>query len=180
MGSGCLFSVSFLLSFTAVAGLLAAGYRLETYSAGGAFSRTRDTGMVLETREGRASRLFTATLAATIATAPLTPSPSTESRRWPFSQPGRRARGWLARDSLRPGHGGDGPGLATGSRPLLRITSAGTKCVAVAAETFAEIPFASLRVGTPSLLEVATCISPFSPGLEPGHRRGESGLCGRV
>ena len=41
--------------------------------------------------------------------------------------------------------------------PLLTITSAGTKFVAVAVEALAAIPFTALQVGRPTLLEMAMC-----------------------
>jgi competence protein ComEC len=157
-----LFSVSFQLSFTAVAGLLAAGAARKPLPPGGPL-REAGTGERLWTRTRvSVSRLFTVTLAATIATAPLTAF--TFNRITPLAVLANLvvvpAVGWLVIPF----------GLVTAvaalvyqpaAVPLLRITSEGTKCVAAAAEAFARIPFASLRVGTPSLLEMAMCYLAF-------------------
>ena len=112
-----LFSVSFLLSFTAVAGLLAAGAAWKPIPPGGPSNRARDTGMVLETREGPGIEAFHRNPCRHHRDSPacgLHLQPNHAAGR--FRKPGRRARGWLARDSLRPRHGGGGPGLSTGSR----------------------------------------------------------------
>ena len=112
-----LFSVSFLLSFTAVAGLLAAGAAMETSSPGGAFKRGRDRGMALETRKGLGIEAFHRNPFRHHRDSPaygLHLQPNHAPGR--LCKHGRRARGWMARDSLRPRHGGGGPGLPTGSR----------------------------------------------------------------
>lgn len=171
-----LFSVSFLLSFTAVAGLLAAGAAWKPIPPGGPSAEPGTLEWFWRRARARASRLFTATLVATIATAPLTAF--TFNRITPLAVFANLVVvpvvGWLVIPF----------GLVTAvavlvcppaAVPLLRITSAGTKCVAAAAETCAQIPFASLRVGTPSLLEMAMCylafFAWFGAGTSPWRKR---------
>jgi competence protein ComEC len=151
-----LFSASFLLSFVAVAGLLAAVSRWKPLPgedpAQGPWARD-----VLWTGAKRSAwKLLTASLVATIATAPLvafffnrmTPLAVLVN---PVVVP---VVGWLvipvglitAVTSLVS---------ATAATPLLGIASAGARFVAMAAETSAKIPYASLWVGRPTVLEMA-------------------------
>ncbi len=117
VGPGCLV-LRFVPAFLhGSCGFVGGRDRLETYSPGGAFSRARDTGMVLEPCEGPGIEAFHRNPCRHHRDSPaysLHLQPNHAAGR--FRKPGRRARGWLARDSLRPRHGGDGPGLATGSR----------------------------------------------------------------
>ncbi len=151
-----LFSVSFLLSFAAVAGLLAAGSAWKPLPPGRPSKEPRTGVRLWRHARAWAWRVFTATLVATIATAPLTAF--TFNRITPLGVFANvvvvPVVGWLVIPF----------GLVTAvaalvcppaAVPLLRITSAGAKWVAAAAEVCAQIPFASLRVGTPSLLEMA-------------------------
>ncbi len=171
-----LFSPSFVLSFAAVAGLLASASAEKPTAAG---RPSGDAGTAEQLRRGiraRALRLFSATLAATIATAPLTAFYF--NRVTPLAVLANLlvvpVVGWLVIPC----------GLVTSltalvwspaAIPLLRMTSAGTKWVASTAEIFAKMPFASLRVGRPSLLELAALylffFCWFGPRDSPVRRR---------
>ena len=153
-----LFSVSFLLSFAAVAGLVAAASAWKPLTTGEAARKAGRGPSFWRLAKARAWRLITATLAATIVTAPL--SAFFFNRVAPL---GILANllvvpvvGWFviplgfltAMTAL----------VCTGPAALLlTITSAGTKCVVAAVEAIATIPFADLQVGRPSFLEMAMC-----------------------
>jgi competence protein ComEC len=164
-----LFSVSFLLSFTAVAALLAAATAWKPVPPAGPSAEPGTVEWFWSRARAWASKLFIATLTATVATAPLTAFAF--NRITPLAVFANLlvvpVVGWLVIPF----------GLVTAvmalacppaAVPLLRVTSAGAKCVASAAEAFAQIPFASLRVGTPSFLEMAMCYLAFFAWIGAG------------
>lgn len=158
-----LFSVSFLLSFAAVAGLLAAASSWKPLPPRGPFKGPGGGRRIWRQAGARVWRLGSATLAATLATAPLTALYF--NRVTPMALFANLVVvpfvGWcvipvglltaLAALVCPPAGG-----------PLLEATGAGTKGVAAAAQAFAGLPLASLRVGRPSLLEGAVlCLALF-------------------
>lgn len=150
-----LFSVSFLLSFAAVAGLLAAASAWKPLPVRGSSKQNGAWSTGWQRAKAWAWRLFTASLAATIATAPLTAF--FFHRINPLAVPINLVVvpvvGWLV---IPFGLLTAGIALfsAPAAGPFLWVTSAGTRFVAAAAEACSEIPFAWLRVGRPSLLEM--------------------------
>jgi competence protein ComEC len=150
-----LFSVSFLLSFAAVAGLLAAASVWSPHPVEGLLHETQTCRVLWNRAVIWAWRLFTANLAATIATAPLTAM--FFNRITPIAVfvnflvvP---VVGWFVIPF----------GLVTAivalvwepaAMPFLVITRAGTDFVAGVAQACAEIPYASLRVCRPTMFEM--------------------------
>jgi competence protein ComEC len=151
-----LFSVSFLLSFVAVAGLLAAVSLWKPLPAEDPSKEPRVRDVLWTGARRSAWRLLTAGLAATIATAPLVAF--FFNRVTPLAVLVNLlvvpVVGWLV---IPVGLITVVTALvsATAATPLLEIASAGTRFVAMAAEACAKIPCASLWVGRPTVLEVA-------------------------
>ncbi len=151
-----LFSVSFQLSFTAVAGLLAVG------SSWGPLPRERPLqgpgvfAWLPRLAGAWVWRLFSATFAAGMATAPI--AAFYFNRVTPLAVFANLIVvplvGWIVIPFgiVTSGIALIWPGVAT---PLLRVTSVCTQWVVAAAEVFSEIPFACLRVGRPSVIEIA-------------------------
>ena len=157
-----LFSASFLLSFAAVAGLLAALSLWEPLPPGVGQRGTRPGDVLWKRFRTSVRRLFTASLAATIATAPLAA--------FFFNRVNPLAVlvnlvvvpvvGWLviplgfatALTALVSAHA---------ALPLLWVTSAATGFVARAAAVCARIPFSSLWVCRPTVLEMAALYVSF-------------------
>jgi competence protein ComEC len=169
---GALFSVSFQLSFAAVAGLLAAGAPRKPLPPGASFKGRAVGGRLLSRLWAGVSRLSTATLSATLsatlATAPL--MAFAFNRVAPMALVANLAVvplvGWLVMPL----------GLTTvaaalvfppAAALLLDLTGVGTRWVAAAAEFFGGIPFASLRLGRPSLLEMTFCYVALSCWFAP-------------
>jgi competence protein ComEC len=150
-----LFSVSFLLSFVAVAGLLAAVSLWKPLPAEDPSKEPRARDVLWSGARRSAWRLFAASLAATIATAPLVAF--FFNRMTPLAVLVNLVVvpvvGWIVIPL----------GLitvvialvsVTAATPLLGIVSAGAKFVAMAAEVCAKLPCASLWVGRPTVLEI--------------------------
>jgi len=150
-----LLSVSFLLSFVAVAGLLAAVSVWKPLPAEDPSKELRAMDVLWTGARRSAWRLLTASLAATMATAPLVAF--FFNRMTPLAVLVNLVVvpvvGWLvipvglitALTALVS---------VTAAAPLLGIASAGTRFVAMAAKACAEIPCASLWVGRPTVLEL--------------------------
>ena len=151
-----LFSASFLLSFVAVAGLLAAVSQWKPLPADDPSYGPRVRDVLWRGAKRSAWRLLTASLAATIATAPLVAF--FFNRVTPLAVLVNLlvvpVVGWLV---IPVGMMTAVTSLVsvTAATPLLGIASAGTRFVAMAAETSAKIPYTSLWVGRPTVLEMA-------------------------
>jgi competence protein ComEC len=164
-----LFSVSFQLSFAAVAGLLAAGSLRKPPPPGASLrGRGKIGGRLLSRARSGISGLSAVTLSATLATAPL--MAFTFNRVTPMALVANLAVVPLVGSLVMP------LGLATVAAALafspaapllLDLTGAGTKWVAAAAEFFGGIPYASIRVGRPSLLEMTVFYVGLFAGLAP-------------
>jgi competence protein ComEC len=150
-----LFSVSFPLSFAAVAGLLAAGSTWRPLPPGWAPRGSWKGEWLRAQIWSRMWRLMSATFAATLATAPLTAFYF--NRVQPIALLSNLVVVPIVGCFVIPF------GLATVlaslvfpplAMPLLEITAAATKWVAAAAQSFAQVPWASLRVGRPSVVEL--------------------------
>lgn len=151
-----LFSPSFLLSFVAVAGLLAAVSMGEPLPSRAGKTGTRPRDLLWGRFRTSACRLFTASLAATIATAPL--AAFFFNRVTPLAVLVNLVVvpvvGWLV---IPLGFATALTALVSvhAALPLLWLTSTATRFVAGAATVCAGIPFASLWVCRPTVLEMA-------------------------
>jgi competence protein ComEC len=151
-----LFSASFPLSFVAVAGLLAGVSQWQRIPAEVSSKEPRVRDRLWTGAKRSAWRLLAASFAATIATAPLVAF--FFNRVTPFAVLVNLVVvpivGWFV---IPVGLITAVTALVsvTAAAPLLGIASAGTRFVAMAAETCAKIPYASLWVGRPTMLEVA-------------------------